>query len=155
MSCVSWDDAQAYVSWLSRISKKNYRLLSEAEWEYAARAGTTTSYHFGVSISSGQANFNSVNKRTVSVGLYARNRFGLHDMHGNVEEWVRDCWNKSYGGAPNDGSTWLQGVCRKRVFRGGSFGGEAPDLRSANRSNGKTTDRVSIIGLRVARTLPR
>ena len=116
---VNWNDAQAYVTWLSRKTGKSYRLLSESEWEYVARAGTTTRYHTGDTITSSQANFNV--GRTVEVGSYPANAFGLHDVHGNVWEWTQDCWNGSYRGAPANGSAWESGICARRVVRGGSW----------------------------------
>ena len=141
---VSWADAQAYVRWLSRRTGETYRLLSEAEWEYVARAGTTTPFHFGSTISTEQANYDGnfsygsgrkgrYREKTVPVGRFAANRFGLHDVHGNVWEWVQDCWNASYQGAPRDGSAWERGDCSKRVLRGGSWLDEPWFLRSANR----------------------
>ena len=146
---VSWDDAQAYVRWLSGKTGKEYRLLSESEWEYVARAGTRTPFHTGATISTGQANYDgnftygSGRKgryigKTVEVGSYAPNRFGLHDVHGNVWEWVGDCYNDGYHGAPSDGSAWESGDCSRRVVRGGSWGGTPRYLRSANR-DGSTT----------------
>ena len=153
VACVNWDDAQAYVSWLARKTSKSYRLLSEAEWEYAARAGTTTAYYFGNSISSSQANHNQNEGKTVSVGSYAANAFGLHDMHGNVWEWAEDCWNGSYSGAPSDGSAWMRGDCDGHVLRGGSWLNYPQDLRSAYRVRITTGYRYNNVGFRVARTL--
>lgn len=155
---VSWKDAQAYVRWLSRKAGKQYRLLSEAEWEYAARAGTTTPFHFGRTISTSQANYagsaNGVYRRkTVPVGSFPANAFGLHDVHGNVWEWVADCWNKSYRGAPTDGSAWTSGNCAIRVLRGGSWSSFPRNLRSANRLKLRAGVRFKSFGFRVARTL--
>ena len=121
VACVSWNDAQEYVRWLSRETGEEYRLLSESEWEYAARAGTTTAYHFGSDISSSQANYGRNQGGTVPVGSYPPNGFGLHDVHGNVWEWVGDCWNDDYHGAPSDGSAWTAGNCGRRVLRGGAW----------------------------------
>ncbi|HJM52129.1 MAG TPA: formylglycine-generating enzyme family protein, partial [Alphaproteobacteria bacterium] len=101
--CMNWEDAKAYVRWLSGKTGKGYRLLSEAEWEYAARSGTSTKYHFGNDISVSQANFNRNVKKTTPVGNYPSNGFGLHDMHGNVWEWTEDCYQDSYRGTPTDG----------------------------------------------------
>ena len=119
---VSWDDAQTYVKWLSRITGKDYRLLSEAEYEYAARAGTQTAYPWGDDIKlNGKAMANCDgcgNKQTAPVGSFAANPFGLYDMVGNVWEWTEDCWNGSYQGAPADGSAWTSGDCSRRVVRG-------------------------------------
>ena len=116
---VNWSDARSYALWLSRKTGEEYRLLTEAEWEYAARAGTRTAYHFGARITPENANYHELG--TVPVGSYKPNGFGLYDMHGNVEEWVEDCWNGSYEGAPSDGSAWTSGDCVLRVLRGGSW----------------------------------
>lgn len=162
---VSWDDAKQYVAWLSRKTGKTYRLLTEAEWEYVARAGTTTAFSFGNSISPQQANYDgsvsysggptgTKHGKTVPVGSYAPNAFGLHDLHGNVWEWVEDCWNSSYAGAPSDGSAWTTGSCTQRVLRGGSWFSNGRNLRSAFRGNDGVvaTNRSYTFGLRVART---
>ena len=151
--CVYWDDAQAYVRWLSRKTGKAYRLPSESEWEYVARAGTTGPYHFGSSLSSSQANYGNNRGGTAPVGSYPANAFGLHDVHGNVWEWVEDCWNDSYNGAPSNGSAWESGRCEVRVLRGGSWDLEPGYLRSANRGWFTAGDRVINNGFRVARTL--
>ena len=107
---VSWDDTQQYVGWLSRHTGKTYRLLTEAEWEYAARAWTTTRYAFGDTISKSQAQFSEGTwgsaGKTVAVGSFRPNAFGLYDMHGNVWEWVQDCWNDSYNGARRTDRRW-------------------------------------------------
>ena len=162
---VSWDDAQEYVSWLSKKTGKTYRLLSEAEWEYVARAGTTTPFHTGEQISTSQANFDGDwtyngsskgenRKRTIPVGSFGANQFGLHDVHGNVWEWVQDCGNTSYKGAPSDGSAWTTGDCEERVLRGGSWFSGPRVLRSSIRIRNGTGKRNYIYGFRVARTLP-
>ncbi len=163
--CVSWEDAQAYVGWLSRKTAKSYRLLTESEWEYAARAGTTTPFHFGGTISTDQANYNGNytygrgrkgvwRKETVEVGMFPANAFGLHDMHGNVWEWVEDCWHDSYAGAPADGSAWTKGgECGRRLLRGGSWYGRPRNLRAAYRLRYTATNRYLYDGLRVVRTL--
>ena len=155
---VSWEDARTYVDWLSRETGEYYRLLSEAEWEYAARAGTTTRYHWGDDIGRNRANCNSKYcgdswDYTAPVGSFVANGFGLHDVHGNVWEWVEDCWNESYAGAPSDGSAWLSGKCAQRVMRGGAWGNRPGQLRAAIR--GWKTLGSLIIGFRVARTLTR
>ena len=151
---VSWDDAKEYVGWLSRKTGEGYRLLSESEWEYVARAGTRTAYHFGSSISPGDANYDGNVGKTTPVGSYPANDFGLHDVHGNVWEWVEDCWHGSYGGAPSDGSAWVTGgECGRRVLRGGSWGDEPRYLRSAPRGGIGTGARSNGVGFRVARTL--
>ena len=155
---VSWADAQAYVAWLSGETGKTYRLPSESEWEYAARAGTTTTYSWGNQISHNQANCDGCGSRwdddrTAPVGAFAPNAFGLHDMHGNVWEWVEDCWNDSYYGAPTQGEAWASGDCAKRVLRGGSWSIKPRILRSAIRFWVTTTIRSFDDGFRVARTL--
>jgi len=161
---VSWSDAKAYVEWLSRRSGKRYRLLTEAEWEYAARAGTTTPFHFGSTIGTDQANYDGryaygagrqgeYRGRTVPVGSFPANAFGLHDVHGNVWEWVEDCWHDSYSGAPVDGSAWTSGGdCSYRVLRGGSWYSNPWVLRAAVRSWNGSGFRLDYSGFRVART---
>ncbi len=150
---VNWDDAQAYVSWLSGKTGKEYRLLSEAEWEYAARAGTVTRYSFGDNITPSQVNYrDSGHGQTVPVGSYRPNGFGLYDMHGNVSEWVQDCWHDSYEGAPRDGSAWESENCSSRVVRGGSCYSFSWGLRSANRLGSMPVRDIGR-GFRVARTL--
>ena len=156
--CVSWDDARAYVDWLSHRTGERYRLLSESEWEYAARAGTTGPFHTGSKISTDQANYDGrsageYRKRTVPVGSFPSNGFGLHDVHGNVWEWVQDCWNGNYQEAPSDGGAWESGDCSYRVLRGGSWNNSPRYLHSANRIGINTGFRDSLCGFRVARTL--
>lgn len=156
---VSWNDAQEYVRWLSRTTGERYRLLSEAEWEYVARAGTTTRYWWGNDIGRGRASCLSdcgdSDDEAAPVGSFAANGFGLHDVHGNVWEWVEDCANDSYRGAPTDGAAWTTGDCSTRVLRSGSFNDYAEYLRSANRYRGYPDYRGgNDIGFRVARTLP-
>ncbi len=162
---VSWKDARSYVRWLSRKTGKRYRLLSEAEWEYAARAGTTGPFHTGSEISTDWANYNGniiagggrkgLNRQqTVPVGSFPANGFGLHDMHGNVWEWVEDCQHSNYAGAPSDGSAWVAGgYCGDRVLRGGSWSDIPLDFHSADRSWGSDGLRKNEGGFRVARTL--
>ena len=150
---VNWDDARAYVSWLSRETGESYRLPSEAEWEYAARGGTTTPFYTGTTISTGQANYSIDRGQTTPVRTFAPNPFGLYDVHGNVWEWVEDCWNGSYRGAPADGSPWGAGDCGRRVLRGGSWLGYPRHLRSAARDGFTAGNRYSRAGFRVARTL--
>ena len=151
---VSWNDARAYVRWLGEETGREYRLLSEAEWEYAARAGTRTRYSFGDDITHEMANYlDSGHKKTVSVGSYKANGFGLYDMHGNVWEWVQDCWNDSYRGAPSNGDAWERGDCSRRVLRGGSWYVGSGHLRSAVRDGKGFGFRFSNGGFRVARTL--
>ena len=155
---VSFDDVQTYLGWLSRETGEPYRLPSEAEWEYAARAGTETLYSWGDDIGTNRANCEGCgsqwdDRQTAPVGSFDPNRFGLYDMHGNVWEWVQDCWNDSYQGAPSDGSPWLRGSCDRRVARGGSWGAFPGSLRAAVRSGGSTGYRIDFVGFRVARSL--
>jgi len=151
---VSWADAQEYVRWLSRRTGRTYRLLTEAEWEYAARAGTTTPYSFGQTISPSQANYYGTGLgRTQPVGSYPANAWGLHDMHGNVWEWVEDCWVDSYAGAPVDASQAVTtGGCTHRVSRGGSWLSGPRILRSAFRFSSVPGDGGNTAGFRLART---
>ena len=148
---VSWEDAQAYVRWLSAKTGKRYRLSRESEWEYAARAGTRTLFHTGETISTDQANYNGC--QTVPVDTFGANEWGLHDVHGNVWEWTEDCWNNSYAGAPTDGSAWANGDCSRRVLRGGSWIDVPSFLRSSLRLGITTGYRGDAVGFRVARTL--
>ena len=155
---VSWEDAQAYVSWLSSQTGAEYRLLSESEWEYAARAGSSAKYSWGDAIGRNRANCwrdecGDEWEYTAPVGSFEPNGFGLYDMHGNVWEWVEDCWNGSYQGAPTDGSAWTQGDCERRVLRGGSWSSLPRFLRSASRYWFTTGFRHIYIGFRVVRTL--
>ena len=162
---VSWDDARAYVGWLSRETGEGYRLLSESEWEYVARAGTTGPFHTGATISTDQANYDGdyvygsgrrgvYREQTVVVGRFPPNGFGLHDVHGNVWEWVQDCWHGDYAGAPVDGGAWERGGdCSQRVVRGGSWYSSPRILRAANRYMYSTGSRRSTQGFRIARTL--
>jgi formylglycine-generating enzyme required for sulfatase activity len=154
---VGWRDAQAYVAWLSGKTGKSYRLPSEAEWEYAARAGTTTRYAFGDEITDKEANFGNTIGKTTAVGSYPPNRWGLHDMHGNVWEWVEDVWHDGYKGAPSDGTAWTDGEgknsSRIRVYRGGSCFWDPGHLRSADRGGDAPDGRIVDLGFRVARTL--
>ena len=150
---VSWEDAQAYINWLSRKTGEEYRLLSEAEWEYAARAGTTARYTFGNGITPSDANYGENIGKTQRVGSYRANGYGLYDMHGNAWEWVQDCFNEGYARAPNNGSAWERGDCSLRVWRGGSWHDYPRLLRSANRFAFPPGNRNFNIGFRVARTL--
>ena len=152
---VSWDDAKEYVGWLSQKTGKTYRLLSEAEWEYAARAGITTAYWWGDEVGRGNANCDGCGSewdtRAALVGSFKANDFGLYDTAGNVWEWVQDCYHDNYDGAPTDGSAWEGGDGCSRVLRGGSFVNARRDVRSANRVRLKPGYRDFYLGFRVAR----
>jgi formylglycine-generating enzyme required for sulfatase activity len=166
---VNWDDATAYIAWLNgklglEGRRDAYRLPSEAEWEYACRAGTTTPFSFGATISTAQANYNGnstygagkegeYRQKTTPVGSFQPNAFGLHDMHGNVWEWCEDLWNANYNGAPTDGSAWLTGGGASGVLRGGSSHDIAEGLRSACRYGCIVNYRNFYLGFRVARSL--
>ncbi len=155
---VSWYDAMMYAEWLSEQTGDRYRLPSEAEWEYAARAGSTTVYSWGNEIGRNRANCDGCGsvwggERSALVGSFSANKWGLHDMHGNVIEWVLDCWNKYYEGAPTDGFAWLSGDCSKRVVRGGAWTFVPSVLRSADRSWRTTDFRSYYNGFRVVRDL--
>ena len=162
---VNWFDAREYVDWLGERTGLHYRLLSEAEWEYAARGGTTTPFSTGVRISTTEANFSGhhtynrssagvYRARTTPVGSFPPNPFGLHDVHGNVSEWVEDCWHESYAGAPADGSARTDGACVFRVFRGGNWHYVPGAVRSALRIEGEPAVRDFDLGFRVARPFP-
>jgi formylglycine-generating enzyme required for sulfatase activity len=162
---VSWHDAKEYAAWLSRKTGKTYRLLSEAEREYVTRAGTTTPFWWGSSISTSQANYDGsyytyggsakgeFRQKTLPVDSFQPNPWGLYQVHGNVWNWVEDCWNKSYQSAPSDGSAWTSGDCSQRVVRGGSWVNYPQLLRSANRGSVATDGRSDLRGFRVGRTL--
>lgn len=154
---VSWNEAQAYVRWLSERTRQPYRLLSEAEWEYVCRARTTTAYFFGDSISNTQAQFLENNGAsaggTIEVGSFPANAFGLYDLHGNVWEWCDDCWNNDYNGAPSDGTAWMSGVSNFHVLRGGSWDNDRLWLRSTRRWGYNDKFHNRNLGFRVARTL--
>lgn len=155
---VSWKDTQEYLAWLSSKTGKLYRLPSEAEWEYAARAGARTAYPWGNDVGRGMANCKGCSEepsdRTKPVGSFPPNGFNLFDMHGNVWQWVADCWNASYAGAPADGSPWLTGECERAVVRGGAWGLGPEDIRSARREGDNKELRSGRRGFRVARDLP-
>lgn len=174
--CVTWHDARAYAAWLSAATGATYRLLSEAEWEYVARAGTATAYPWGERAEDGCGYMNGTDAtfrakyaalpyagdfgtcddgtlNTAPVGSYRANAFGLHDMIGNVGEWVEDCTVPTYAGLATDGAA-RGGTCTKVVVRGGSWGTIARQLRVAERLNYAPTDADDSIGIRVARTLP-
>ena len=151
---VSWDDAKEFVAWLSKTTGKPYRLPSEAEWEYAARGGSTTPYSWGKDIGTGRAQCADCGGETgkpAVVGSFRPNAFGLYDTSGNAAEWMEDCWNPSYKGAPGDGSAWTSGDCSLHVLRGGSFADKAAALRSSARFRYDEDVRYYANGLRVAR----
>jgi formylglycine-generating enzyme required for sulfatase activity len=161
---VSWDDATAYVAWLSRKTGKAYRLLAEAEREYAARAGTSSPFWWGNFISTGQANYNGTyvygrgprgedRQRTLPVRSFEPNGFGLYQVHGNVWEWVEDCYHDGYTGAPSDGSAWPSANCAYHVVRGGPWSSNPKVLRAASRGLYPRESRGPVVGFRVARTL--
>ena len=155
---VSWQDAQAYVAWLSQKTGKSYRLLSEAEWEYAARAGTTTAYYWSDGIGSGNADCTGCGgvwngSQTAPVGSFRANAFGLYDMLGNAWQWLGDCYSENYDGAPADGSVWQAGDCNRRMLRGGSWNSEGKYARAAYRGRNRIDARFEDFGFRVARNL--
>jgi formylglycine-generating enzyme required for sulfatase activity len=159
---ISWENAKSYVEWLARKTGKPYRLLTESEWEYAARAGTVTRYSTGETISPRLANYDGSGdgsgpsdtnrQKTMPVGSFPPNSFGLYDMQGNVAQWVEDCWHSDYTAAsPTDGSAWIERECEGRVMRGGSWEDSQTELRSAARL-GEYRDNSSYVdGFRVAR----
>ena len=166
--CISWDDAWAYVAWLSQLTGLEYRLPSAAEWEYAARAETNTPWYWGENIEDQCRNANGADAatdfpwrtgcndghaRTSLVGSFQANAFGLHDMLGNAWEWVQDCFNWSYDGAPATGVAWEKGDCSARVMRGASWASTPKYLRAAHRAGERPTFRSDYTGFRVARTL--
>ena len=149
---LSWFDAKSYADWLSRRTGRDYRLPTEAEWEYAARAGTAGPYHTGDRLAPDRANYGGGGP--APVGSFPPNAFGLHDMLGNVWEWVEDCWNPSHAGAPADGGARLSGDCNWRVLRGGSWLNGPASLRAAARfRTGPETRAYFNNGFRIALTL--
>ena len=155
---VTWDDAQQYVAWFSKMTGRSYRLLTEAEWEYAARAGSTTVYFWGDEIGNRNANCRGCGsqwdgRQPSPVGSFKPNAFGLFDMAGNVWQWVQDCYHADYNEAPADGSVRIIGDCRHRVVRGGSWGTAPQYIRSASRDWFSADDRDFHIGFRLGRTL--
>ena len=162
VSNVNWYDAQRYVAWLSKVTGRTYRLLTEAEYEYAARAGTQTAYPWGDDVKlngKAMADCNGCGsewdmKQGAPVGSFAPNHFGLYDVVGNVMQWVEDCAHRDYDGAPSDGSAWIEGGnCTVRMARGGSWAAFANQIRSADRAAGSVTMRAAVAGFRVGRTL--
>lgn len=161
---VNWFHAQTYVKWLSQKTGAKYRLLTEAEWEYAARAGADTAYAWGDTASHMHANYGSDEccngftsgsdqwELSAPVGSFPANRFGLHDLSGNLWEWVEDCWAESPAAGPVDGSARLMPGCELRVMRGGSWASMPVKIRAAHRDPNHPADRAEFIGFRVART---
>ena len=158
---ITWHQATDYAKWLSEQTGKRYRLPTEAEWEYAARAGTKSRYWWGNDLIKGMANCNGCgsewdNKQTAPVGSFKPNPFGLYDTSGNVMEWVQDCWHKDYKGAPADGSAWLEaggGDCNRRIIRGGSWWIDTIHQRSAHRHGAIAATPVFAIGFRLVREI--
>ena len=167
---VSWIEAQAYVAWLSRETSEQYRLPTEAEWEFAARAGSKTTFSFGNEVAklceySNHADSSTeykwrntecsdgVSSQPSSVGSFRANTWGLNDMHGNVWEWVEDCWHKDYSDAPSDGSAWTSEDCTDRVVRSGSFNGDINMVSSSFRLSTRANYPSHLYGFRIARTL--
>lgn len=158
MRDVSWDDAQQYVKWLGAISGKPYRLPTEAEWEFAARGGTTTRYWWGEQMAQGKANCKECGKpwtedAPANVGSFAANPYGLYDTSGGVWEWVADCWHNNYKGAPANARAWDEPDCRVRVIRGGSWREGASYMVTSTRFKYDASVRHSQNGFRVARSL--
>ncbi len=163
--CVNWDDAKAYAAWLSQKTGKNYRLLTEAEFEYVARAGTRTPFWWGTSLTAERANYHATmvyagggkpgdyRAGTVLAKTFAPNPWGLYQVHGNALEWVEDCWNDTYNGAPADGSANETGDCGKRGVRGGCWICYPQYLRSARRGGRASGARGNNFGIRVARSI--
>jgi formylglycine-generating enzyme required for sulfatase activity len=162
VSNVSWDDAQQYIAWLSKKTGKDYRLPSEAEWEYAARGGAdaaSTAFWWGDAVGKNNADCRDCSskwdgKSAAPVGSFKPNPFGLYDVHGNLWEWTQDCSNRSYKGAPSDGSPWLRGDCIARMLRGGSWNLEADYMRTTRRQSYDRDVRYYLHGFRVARPVP-
>jgi formylglycine-generating enzyme required for sulfatase activity/class 3 adenylate cyclase len=151
---VSWSDAQQYAAYLVRSTKKPYRLPTEAEWEYAARGGTQTKYWWGDKLQQGMAGCKDCGdlaaEQPAKVGSFKPNPFGLHDMGGGVDQWVEDCWHKTYQGAPGDGSAWSSGDCGAHVLRSGSWKNDSRYVRPSNRDGYDTNVRYPTHGFRVA-----
>jgi formylglycine-generating enzyme required for sulfatase activity len=152
---VSWNDAQQFVTWLSQTTQKSFRLPSEAEWEYAARGGTTSKFWWGEQLQSGMANCKGCGDPydtalPLKVGSFKPNPFGLHDMGGGVNQWVSDCWHKNYAGAPADGSAWIDADCTSRVIRSGSWRNSPDYVRAASRDHYDTNVRYPTHGFRIA-----
>ncbi|NEO33760.1 MAG: formylglycine-generating enzyme family protein [Symploca sp. SIO3C6] len=157
VECISWYDAQEFCNRLSQQTGREYRLPTEAQWEYACRAGTTSLYHFGEAISPELANYSKNRNRTTPVGSFqVANNFGLYDMHGNVWEWCADHWHENYEGAPSDGQAWLgSDNDNRRIIRGGSWNNRPSFCRCASRNDFYRDLDDYVIGLRVVCVVPR
>ena len=168
VTCVNWNDAQTFITWLNRKSGEVFRLPSEAEWEYAARAGSETLYYMGNEPSELCAHAHAADKsalehypdfavndcddgyvRTSPVASFAASPWGLYDIYGNVWEWVEDCWSASYAGAPADGNAVFEADCSRRGFRGGGYGDIPHFARSTLRNRGNAAHRKDDIGFRL------
>jgi formylglycine-generating enzyme required for sulfatase activity/class 3 adenylate cyclase len=152
---ISWSDARQFAAWLATVTRKPYRLPTEAEWEYAARGGTQTRYWWGDELQPGMANCKNcgdvaATEQPVKIGSLKANPFGLYDMGGSVDQWVEDCWHKNYQGAPSDGSAWTENNCASHVIRSGSWKNDARYVRPANRDSYDTNVRYPTHGFRVA-----
>lgn len=172
--CVSWDDAQAYLAWLGTKAAKSYRLLTESEWEYVARAGSTGRHSWAETDDAAVCRYASVADtsiksyssglqmfpcsdgfvQTAPIGRFPANAFGVYDMLGNAWEWVEDCWNEGYAGAPDVAQARLTGFCNERVFRGGAWNSKPPTVRVAYRDRESKDERHDNLGFRIARPLP-
>jgi formylglycine-generating enzyme required for sulfatase activity len=155
---VSWLDAKEFAAWLSQKTGQRYRLPSESEWEYASRANTRGTYWWGADVGARHANCNGCGtgqaQKTLQVGSFPPNAFGLYDTSGNVAEWVEDCWHADYQGAPSDGSAWTTGQCQLRVLRGGAFDSSANYITTASRFRYDYDVAYSANGFRLVRELP-
>jgi formylglycine-generating enzyme required for sulfatase activity len=162
--CVNWNDAKAYTDWMTARMSGEYRLPTEAEREYATRAASSTAFWWGNDIAPSQAGYDwthvfgngprgQARRGTHPVDAFQSNPWGLFQMHGNVSEWVEDCWNDNYRGAPIDGSAWQSGDCRRRVLRGGSWGYVPKDLRASYREGATLSFRNFNFAFRVVRVL--
>jgi formylglycine-generating enzyme required for sulfatase activity len=152
---LSWTDTQQYVDWLSKITQKPFRLPTEAEWEYAARAGTRSKFWWGEQPEAAMANCKGCNEpyessHPLKVGSFKPNPLGLYDMGGNIHQWMTDCWHENYQGAPSDGSAWVENDCLSRVIRSGSWKNDPSYVRPSNRDHYDATVRYPTHGLRVA-----
>jgi len=156
---VSWNDASDYVKWLTKETKQKYRLLSEAEWEYMASTGKKSTFWWGYDEEPNRAHCKTCNSefdtsRPTKISSFEANMFGIYDTAGNVSEWIQDCWHPNYKDSPTDGSVWSGGDCSVRIARGGSFASPQQSLRNTKREKFKSNEKLSRIGIRIARELP-